>query len=93
MNEDFKLIEDVNLDEKNVITEFNDIIEYEIEEYISLLYSKNEKKFYIEFVDYEDSFDEFNYEIDDTFDGMQCGSTFISKQDYNDFKKLIEEVA
>lgn len=87
--------EGIDLNEKNVVTEFDDVIEYEIGEYVSLLYSKNEKKFYVEWIDYDSTYDEFTYEIDENenFDGMNFGDVYISKEDFQDFKELVSKVA
>ena len=88
-SKEMKFIEGMDLDEKNVVVEFDDVIEYEIGDYVSLMYSKNEKKFFIEFIDYEDTCDEINYELDDEFDGMTFNGVYVSKQDYLDFKELV----
>ncbi len=88
-SKEMKFIEGVDLDEKNVSVEYDNTIEYEIDDYVSLMYSKNEKKFYIEFIDYEDTYDEIRYELDDNFDGMTFNGVFVSKEDYCDFKELI----
>lgn len=88
-SKEMKFIEGVDLDEKNVSIEYDNTIEYEINDYVSLMYSKNEKKFYIEFIDYEDTYDEIRYELDDDFDGMTFNGVFVSKEDYCDFKELI----
>jgi len=87
--------EGIDLNESDVITEFDDVIEYEIGEYVSLLYSKNEKKFYVEWIDYDSTYDEFTYEIDENenFDGMNFGDVYISKEDFQDFKELVSKVA
>ena len=88
-SKEIKFIEGVDLDEKNVSVEYDNTIEYEIGDYVSLMYSKNEKKFYIEFIDYEDTCDEFTYEIDNNFDGMTFNGVFVSKEDFCNFKELI----
>ena len=88
-SKEMKFIEGVDLDEKNVSVEYDNTIEYEINDCVSLMYSKNEKKFYIEFIDYEDTYDEIRYELDDNFDGMTFNEVFVSKEDYCDFKELI----
>ena len=92
---DMKFIEGegLNLDEKSVVTEFDDVIEYEIGESVSLLYSKNEKKFYVEWIDYDSTYDEFTYELENDFDGMNFGDVYISKEDFEDFKELVSKVA
>lgn len=92
---EMKFIEDegIDLNENNVITEFDDVIEYEVGEYVSLLYSKNEKKFYVEWIDYDSTYDEFTYPLEDDFDGMNFGDVFISKEDFQDFKELVAKVA
>ena len=88
-SKEIKFIEGVDLDEKNVSVEYDNTIEYEIGDYVSLMYSKNEKKFYIEFIDYEDTCDEFTYEIDNNFDGMTFNGVFVSKEDFCNFKELV----
>ena len=89
LSKEMKFIEGVDLDEKNVSVEYDDVIEYEMGDYVSLMYSKNEKKFYIEFIDYEDTCDEITYELDDDFDGMTFDGTFIAKKDFEEFKELV----
>lgn len=91
-SKEIKFIEGVDLDEKNVSVEYDNTIEYEIGDYVSLMYSKNEKKFYIEFIDYEDTCDEFTYEIDDSFDGIILDGVSVTKKDYDDFKELISNM-
>lgn len=91
-SKEIKFIEGIDLDEKNVSVEYDNTIEYEIGDYVSLMYSKNEKKFYIEFIDYEDTCDEFTYEIDDSFDGIILDGVSVTKKDYDDFKELISNM-
>lgn len=88
-SKEMKFIEGVDLDENNVSVEYDDVIEYEVGDYVSLMYYKNEKKFYIEFIDYEDTYDEIRYELDDDFDGTIFNGVFVSKEDYFDFKELV----
>lgn len=90
---ELNFIEGVDLDEKNTVVENGEVIEYEISESVSLLYDKNEKNYYIYYIDYKDTCDEFTYELDDNFDGMEFDGVFISRQDYWDFKELVEKVA
>ena len=81
---EMKFIEGVDLDEKNVTVEYGDVIEFEIGESVSLLYDKNEKKYFLYGIDYDNSF---------TFDGMQFDGVYVSRQDYDDFKELVSKVA
>jgi hypothetical protein len=90
---EMKFIEGVDLDEKNVTVEYCDVIEFEIGESVSLLYDKNEKKYYLYGIDYENSFDEYTFELDDSFDGMYFDGVYVSKEEYLDFKTLVENVA
>ena len=90
---ELKFIEGVDLDEKNVTVEYGDVIEFEIGESVSLLYDKNEKKFFLYGIDYDNSFDEFKFELDDSFDGMQFDGVYVSRQDYDEFKELVYKVA
>lgn len=90
---ELKFIEGVDLDEKNITVEYGDIIEFELAESVSLLYDKQKKKYYIYGIDYEDSFDEFTFELDDDFNGMEFDGVYISKEDFIDFKNLILQVA
>lgn len=91
--QEMKFIEGVDLDEKNVTVEYGDVIEFEIGESVSLLYDKNEKKYYLYGIDYENSFDEYTFELDDSFDGMYFDGIYVSKEEYLDFKTLIENIA
>ena len=93
MSEELKLIEGVDLDEKNVTFENGEVIEYEITESVSLLYDKNEKHYYLYYIDYNDTCDEFTYELDDDFNGMEFDGVFVSKQDFQEFKDLVNKVA
>jgi hypothetical protein len=90
---EFNFIEGVDLDEKNLTEEYGDIIEFEIGESVSLLYDKKEKKYFLYGIDYDNSFDEFTFELDDTFDGMTFDGVFVSKEDFQDFKELVAKVA
>lgn len=90
---ELKFIEGVDLDEKNITVEYGDIIEFELAESVSLLYDKQKKKYYIYGIDYEDSFDEFTFELDDDFNGMEFDGVYISKEDFIDFKNLVLQVA
>ena len=90
---EFNFIEGVDLDEKNLTVEYGDVIEFEIGESVSLLYDKKEKKYFLYGIDYDNSFDEFTFELDDTFDGMQFDGVYVSRQDYDDFKELVSKVA
>ena len=89
---ELNFIEGVDLDEKNTVVEYSDVIEFEIGESVSLLFDKKEKKYYLYGIDYDNSFDEFTYELDDDFNGMEFDNTFVSRDDFLDFKKLIEKV-
>lgn len=86
--EEFKMIDGIDVDESKITFENSEIIEYEVGEYVSLLYDKGKKKYYVHGIDY-DSFDEFSYEIDDEFDGMEFNEVFISKEEFDEFKELI----
>ena len=90
---ELNFIEGVDLDEKNIVVKYSDVIEFEIGESVSLLFDKKEKKYYLYGIDYDNSFDEFTYELDDNFDGIEFDGVFISRQDYWDFKELVEKVA
>ena len=93
MSEELKLIDGVDLDEKSVTLETNEVIEYEITESVSLLYDKNEKHYYLYYIDYKDTCDEFTYELDDAFNGIEFDGVTISKQDFEEFKELVNKVA
>ena len=90
--EELKVIDDVEVDESKITFENSEVIEYEIGEFVSLLYDKGEKKYYVYGIDYDDSFDEFTYELDDSFNGMEFDGVFISKEEFNDFKCLIQSL-
>lgn len=91
--EDLHFIDDeFAVDESKITFENSEVIEYEISNEISLLYDKYEKKYYIYGIDYDDSFDEFNYELDDDFTGIELDGTFVSKEEFDDFKKLIQSL-
>ena len=86
---EMKLIEGVDLDEKNVSVEYDDVIEYEISDNASLLYSKNKNIFYVEFIDYEETYDEYTIDIEEPFEGLQIDKdTYLSKEDFEEFKNI-----
>lgn len=85
--DDLDLI-DVGIDDSDFIMEVTDDIEYEISENVSLLYNKSTKKFTIEGIDQE-TYDEYSIDIDDSFNGMQVDDIYISKEDFDDFKKIV----
>lgn len=84
--------EGIDFDEKNVTVEYEDIIEFELSENISLMYSKTNKSYYIWGID-DSTYDEFTYELDESFDGINVDGIYISKEEYLDFKTLIENIA
>ena len=67
----------------------HEIIEYKISDSISLIYDKLEKRFYIYEIDFENGFDEYSFEINEPFDDMEFDDTFITKKDFDEFKKLV----
>ena len=84
-----KFIEGVHLDEKNVSVEYDDVIEYEISDNVSLLYSKNKNIFYVEFIDYDNDGDEYIINIEEPFEGLQIDKdTYLSKEDFEEFKNI-----
>lgn len=93
MDEEFKMIEGVDLDDKNVEIEMGEMIEYEVSDSISILYDKATKNYFIDYIDYSDTCDEFTIDLDDTFNGIEIEGTYISKEDFIDFKNLVEKVA
>ena len=86
---EMKFIEGVDLDEKNVSVEYDDVIEYEISDNASLLYSKNKNIFYVVFIDYDDDGDEYTIDIEEPFEGLQIDKdTYLSKEDFEEFKNI-----
>ena len=86
---EMKFIEGVDLDEKNVSVEYDDVIEYEKSDNASLLYSKNKNIFYVEFIDYDDDGDEYTIDIEEPFEGLQIDKdTYLSKEDFEEFKNI-----
>lgn len=82
--------ENANFSEVEIESE--NVVEYEISEFISLMYDISSKKFYISGIDYEDTFDEFVINIDDSFDGIELDGVLINKSDFDDFKLLVENL-
>ena len=86
---EMKFIEGVDVDEKNVSVEYDDVIEYEISDNASLLYSKNKNIFYVEFIDYDNDGDEYTIDIEEPFEGLQIDKdTYLSKEDFEEFKNI-----
>ena len=86
---EMKFIEGVDLDEKNVSVEYDDVIEYEISDNASLLYSKNKNIFYAEFIDYNNDGEEYTIDIEEPFEGLQIDKdTYLSKEDFEEFKNI-----
>lgn len=90
---EMKFIEGADLDESRVTFEHGDVIEYEVSEFISLLYDKNTKLYYLYYIDYDNTWDEFTIELNDDFNGMELDGIIISKEEFDDFKNLIKNVA
>ena len=87
---EMKFIEGVDLDEKNVSVEYDDVIEYEISDNASLLYSKNKNIFYVEFIDYDNDGDEYIINIEEPFEGLQIDKdVYLSKEDFEEFKNVV----
>ena len=80
---------DVGIDDSNFVMEYDDVIEYEISDNASLLYSKNKNIFYVEFIDYNDDGDEYIINIEEPFEGLQIDKdTYLSKEDFEEFKNI-----
>jgi hypothetical protein len=82
--------ENANFSEVEIESE--NVVEYEVSEFISLMYDISSKKFYISGIDYEDTFDEFVINIDDSFDGIELDGVLINRSDFDDFKLLVENL-
>lgn len=91
MSEEFKMIEGVDFDDKTIDVEMGEMIEYEVSDSVSILYDKTTKNYFIDYIDYNDSCDEFTIDLDENFNGIQLDDTYISKEDFIDFKKLVEQ--
>lgn len=85
--EDLEFI-DVGIDDSDFSMEFDDSIEYDISENISVLYDKSTQKFTIEYVDQE-TFDEYTVDVEEPFEDMEIDGTVIMKKDFEEFKELI----
>jgi predicted DNA-binding protein with PD1-like motif len=79
---------DVGIDNFDFSEEFDDSIEYDISENISLLYNKSTQKFTIEYVDQE-TFDEYIVDVEEPFEDMEIDGTVITKKDFEEFKELV----
>ena len=80
---------DVGIDDSNFVMEYDDVIEYEISDNASLLYSKNKNIFYVEFIDYNNDGDEYTIDIEEPFEGLQIDKdTYLSKEDFEEFKNI-----
>lgn len=75
----------------NVEIEDSEIIEGEVTDYISFVYNKITKEYFIEIID-KDTFDEFTIQIDEGFDGDNIDGVEISKNDFEYFKELIKNL-
>lgn len=83
----------LTMDLPNVEIEDSEIIEGEITEYLSFIYDKSTKEYFIEIIDGE-TFDEFMLPIDEkTFNGDDIDGIKITKEDFEQFKELILEYA
>ena len=80
---------DVGIDDSNFVMEYDDVIEYEISDNASLLYSKNKNIFYVEFIDYNNDGDEYTIDRKEPFEGLQIDKdTYLSKEDFEEFKNI-----
>lgn len=80
---------DVSIDDSNFVMEYDDVIEYEISDNASLLYSKNKNIFYVEFIDYDNDGDEYIINIEEPFEGLQIDKdTYLSKEEFEEFKNI-----
>ena len=83
---------DVGIDDSNFVMEYDDVIEYEISDNASLLYSKNKNIFYVEFIDYDDDGDEYIINIEEPFEGLQIDKdVYLSKEDFEEFKNVVSK--
>ena len=83
---------DVSIDDSNFVMEYDDVIEYEISDNASLLYSKNKNIFYVEFIDYDNDGDEYIINIEEPFEGLQIDKdVYLSKEDFEEFKNVVSK--
>ena len=83
---------DVSIDDSNFVMEYDDVIEYEISDNASLLYSKNKNIFYVEFIDYDNDGDEYIINIEEPFEGLQIDKdTYLSKEEFEEFKNVVSK--
>ena len=83
---------DVGIDDSNFVMEYDDVIEYEISDNASLLYSKNKNIFYVEFIDYDNDGDEYIINIEEPFEGLQIDKdVYLSKEDFEEFKNVVSK--
>jgi len=83
---------DLNLENVDIFDmefENEDIIEYEISESISLLYSKKYKNFYIYGIDYDNAFEEYTIDVKEPFEDIEIDGIKINKSDFEEFKELV----
>ena len=83
---------DVGIDDSNYIKKYDDVIEYEISDNASLVYSKNKNIFYVEFIDYDNDGDEYIISIEEPFEGLQIDKdVYLSKEDFEEFKNVVSK--
>lgn len=76
---------------ENIKTDYINLIEFEIEDNISIFYNCENKNWYIEYIDMEDG-EEYEEEIDiDINIPLKYGNTIISVEDLLSFKKIVEK--
>lgn len=82
---------DLNFEEmdfSDIECEQIDVVEYEFSENISILYNKSTKQFSIEGLD-QDTFDEYDIDIEEPFEDMEIDGVLIHKSDFEEFKELV----
>ncbi len=81
----------LKMDLPDVEVEDSEIIEGEIKEYVSLIYDKCTKEYFIEIID-DETFDEFRIPIDENFSGEIIDNVEVTKEDFEQFKELVNNL-
>lgn len=81
----------LKMDLPDIELEDSEIIEGEVKEYVSFIYDKNTQEYFIEIID-DETFDEFRIPIDENFNGEIIDNVEVTKEDFEHFKELINNL-
>ena len=83
---------DLTKEELEIPILFENLIEFELKEYMSLFYNVDKNKWYVEWVDMVDG-EEYKENLSEKFQGsIKIGDYILTESEFKECKKRLEEV-